>query len=166
MPFLGVWQDSLISATDEMIFFFFFFFLFTPWSRQNCVCGFTYNSPFITASRILLRLIRCTCLHPFVPGVPHMCSSFLISSLWILFHSSWRWRQQGPPKNWYPTTSLYDVRTQKTPNWTFTVVKISNLAIRILTLYSFSLYVESPSEHGLACWCLSRYPSFHYRIKV
>jgi hypothetical protein len=27
--------------------------------------------------------------------------------------SPWRWRQQGPPKHWYPTTSLHGVTVQK-----------------------------------------------------
>jgi hypothetical protein len=34
-----------------------------------------------------------------------------------VFTSPWRWRQQGPPKLRYSTTSLYDVTTQKTMNW-------------------------------------------------
>jgi hypothetical protein len=34
----------------------------------------------------------------------------------ILFASSWRWRQHGPPKRWYPNTTLHDVTTQKTSN--------------------------------------------------
>jgi hypothetical protein len=25
----------------------------------------------------------------------------------------WRWRQNGPPKGWYPTTTLHDATTQK-----------------------------------------------------
>jgi len=29
----------------------------------------------------------------------------------------WRWRQHGPPKLWYPTTTLHGVTTQKTWNW-------------------------------------------------
>jgi hypothetical protein len=34
-----------------------------------------------------------------------------------IFTSPWRWRQQGPPKRWYPTTSLHGVITQKTATW-------------------------------------------------
>jgi len=29
----------------------------------------------------------------------------------------WRWRKHGPPKRWYPTTSLYGVTTEKTTIW-------------------------------------------------
>jgi hypothetical protein len=32
------------------------------------------------------------------------------------FESSWRWRQHGPPKRWYPTTMLYGAATQETVN--------------------------------------------------
>jgi len=28
-----------------------------------------------------------------------------------------RWRQQGPPKRWYPTTTLHGITTQKTMTW-------------------------------------------------
>jgi len=28
--------------------------------------------------------------------------------------SPWRWRQQGPPNHWYPTTSKHTVTIQKT----------------------------------------------------
>jgi hypothetical protein len=31
--------------------------------------------------------------------------------------SPWRWRQHGPPKRWYPITTLHSVRTQKTLTW-------------------------------------------------
>jgi hypothetical protein len=37
------------------------------------------------------------------------------------------WRQYGPPKRWYPTTTLHGVTTQKTSIWIFTSVKTSNL---------------------------------------
>jgi len=30
------------------------------------------------------------------------------------FTSTWRWRQQGPPKHWYPTTTVHGITTQKT----------------------------------------------------
>jgi hypothetical protein len=30
---------------------------------------------------------------------------------------SWRWRQHGPPKHWYPTISLHGVTIQKTTTW-------------------------------------------------
>jgi len=28
--------------------------------------------------------------------------------------SHWRWRQYGPLKHWYPTTTLHTITTQKT----------------------------------------------------
>jgi hypothetical protein len=40
-----------------------------------------------------------------------------------------RWRQQGPSKCWYPTTTLCGVTTQETSTWIFTNVKTSNLTI-------------------------------------
>jgi len=30
----------------------------------------------------------------------------------------WRWRQHGPPKRWYPATSIHGVTTQRTDIWT------------------------------------------------
>jgi hypothetical protein len=33
--------------------------------------------------------------------------------------SPWRWRQHGPPKRWYPTTTLHGVTTQKISTWIF-----------------------------------------------
>jgi len=40
--------------------------------------------------------------------------------------STWRWRQHGPPKCWYPTAALYSVTTQKTI-WNIIAVKASKL---------------------------------------
>jgi len=47
-----------------------------------------------------------------------------------------RWRQPGPSKQWYPTTTLYGITTQKT-TWIFTTMKTSNLATfkRIVLIY-------------------------------
>jgi hypothetical protein len=42
--------------------------------------------------------------------------------------SPWRWRQQGPPELWYPTTTLHIVTTQKISTWNITAVKASKLA--------------------------------------
>jgi hypothetical protein len=41
----------------------------------------------------------------------------------------WRWRQHGPLKLWYPTTTLHGLTTQKTLTWIFTAVKTSALAL-------------------------------------
>jgi hypothetical protein len=35
----------------------------------------------------------------------------------------WRWRQQGPPKGWYPTTVLHGVTTQKTEDGGWKVLR-------------------------------------------
>jgi len=39
-----------------------------------------------------------------------------------------RWKQHGPLKRWYPTTTLHLVTTQKTSTCTIIAVKTSNLA--------------------------------------
>jgi hypothetical protein len=44
--------------------------------------------------------------------------------------TSWRWRQHGPLKRWYLNTTLHGVTTQKTSTWIFTTVKASNLSPR------------------------------------
>jgi len=36
--------------------------------------------------------------------------------------TSWRWKQHGPLKWWYPTMSLHSVTTQKTSTWNTSVV--------------------------------------------
>jgi len=36
-----------------------------------------------------------------------------LSSGW----SEWRWRQQGPPKPWYPTPAVHGITIQKTLTW-------------------------------------------------
>jgi hypothetical protein len=40
----------------------------------------------------------------------------------------WRWKQQVPPKHWYPTTSLHSVTAQKTAAWIFIAMKTLSLA--------------------------------------
>jgi len=52
--------------------------------------------------------------------------------------SPWRWRQHGPPKRWYPDTTVHGITTQKTSTWIFIAVKISKLiwaTITFLQLY-------------------------------
>jgi len=44
--------------------------------------------------------------------------------------SVWRWRQHGPPKRWYPTTTPHGVKTQNTSIWIFTAMKTSKLSER------------------------------------
>jgi hypothetical protein len=48
--------------------------------------------------------------------------------------SPWRWRQHGPLKRWYPTTTLHCVTTQETSTWIFTAVKTANLVYMCVTL--------------------------------
>jgi hypothetical protein len=62
----------------------------------------------------------------------------------------WRWRQHGPLKRWYPTTTLHDVTTQKTSTWNITVVKIS-------TLFQIILWHESNSNWVLPNTYLESY---------
>jgi hypothetical protein len=45
---------------------------------------------------------------PFTP-----CSYIIKVHLLAPCTTSWRWRHQGPPKQWYPTTTLHDATTQK-----------------------------------------------------
>jgi hypothetical protein len=42
-------------------------------------------------------------------------------------HSPWRWRQQDPPKSWYPTTTIHGVATQQTLTPVSTAVRTSAL---------------------------------------
>jgi hypothetical protein len=39
----------------------------------------------------------------------------------------WRWRQQVPPKDYYPLASLYDVTTKNTTTWMLKTAKASDL---------------------------------------
>jgi hypothetical protein len=52
-----------------------------------------------------------------------------------------RWRQHGPLKRWYPTTTLHGVMTQKNSAWIFIAVKASNLTFPawFTKEYSFKL---------------------------
>jgi hypothetical protein len=43
--------------------------------------------------------------------------------------SLWRWKEQGPPKRWYSTISLYGTTAQKT---TIIALKISNFTYNML----------------------------------
>jgi len=33
-----------------------------------------------------------------------MAMKIQVTVIWVLTCSPWRWRQHGPPKQWYPTT--------------------------------------------------------------
>jgi len=47
-----------------------------------------------------------------------------------------RWRQHGPPKRWYPTTTLHGVTIQKT--WTCTNIVILKLCPFGMKCHSFT----------------------------
>jgi len=52
----------------------------------------------------------------------------------------WRWRQHGPLKRWYVTTTLHGVTTEKTSTWIFTVVQISNPELKSFVINMFLCY--------------------------
>jgi len=52
-------------------------------------------------------------------------SSGLWSRVMINDITAWRWRQQDPPKLWYPTTSLHCVTIQETAIWYIIKCKFS-----------------------------------------
>jgi len=58
----------------------------------------------------------------------------------------WRWRQQGPPKLWYPTATLQGVTTQKTSTWIFTDVWTSDLALAILLEHETSISLQYDNQ--------------------
>jgi len=65
--------------------------------------------------------------------------------------STWRRRQNGHPKRWYPTITLRGVTTQKTSTWIFTAVKTSNFAFvtrgKIIVCVSDRSLYYSPSSY-------------------
>jgi len=58
----------------------------------------------------------------FVKHRDHVTFTFTIKQI----GKKLRWRQHGPPKRWYPTTSLHGVTSQKTATRIFTAVKTSS----------------------------------------
>jgi hypothetical protein len=107
--------------------------------HASCICIYSYTAKI--KSRIHLKNI---CYH----SVQDPLSSHLLSrnigcelsqgfwgcdaNVWeglpvFIFISSWKWRQHGSLKYWYPTTSLHSVTTQKTLTWIFTAIKTSYL---------------------------------------
>jgi hypothetical protein len=68
----------------------------------------------------------------------------------------WRWRQQGPPKLWYPTTSLRGVNTHNTVTWIVIAVKTSNFTSELFSLLLASLriphFVRGPLEKFVVWW--------------
>jgi hypothetical protein len=74
----------------------------------------------------------------------------------------WRWRQHGPPKRWYPTTTFHGVTTQKTSTWTTWHCRSVHLDIfnflrsTVSTWRSDTMLIECtkvyPKVSGLAAW--------------
>jgi hypothetical protein len=68
--------------------------------------------------------------------------------------SGWRWRQQGPPKCWYPTATQHWITIQKT-TWII-LIETSSLALPSLEADSLSASQEIPRF----LWN----PNVHYRV--
>jgi hypothetical protein len=78
-------------------------------------------------------------------STPPTCCSYIQVHLPASCTSFCRWKQQDPPKHWYPTTTLHRITTQKISNWIFTTVKTSNLASRVIApLYATELSYQRP----------------------
>jgi len=43
----------------------------------------------------------------------------------------WRWRQHGPLKHWYLTTTLHSVTTQKTLTWDHQIKTPENIVANV-----------------------------------
>jgi hypothetical protein len=50
---------------------------------------------------------------------------FVMACSVVVVTSPWRWRQHGPLKHWYPTTTLHSNTTQKTSTWILIGMKTS-----------------------------------------
>jgi hypothetical protein len=68
--------------------------------------------------------------------------------------TQWRWRQQGPPKRRCPTTSLHGVTTHKTTTWIFIAVKAPGLAAGKMysVLWTWNVIIVYAKAHN---WSLS-----------
>jgi len=102
-----------------------------------------HHSPFNTSITIPFCSLLGAGLYPLFYFLPIPMPSFPVpftSPLW--------WRQQGPSKSWYPTATLHNITTQKTSNWIFSTMKISDLA---LISYHISTQCHNPEDHNLHC---------------
>jgi len=75
--------------------------------QSDCFLGYL---PILFASNFILA-----------PNILRWCLA-LLKMCWALmrdlrFSRLWRWRQQDPPKRWYPTVTPHGVITQKTATW-------------------------------------------------
>jgi len=65
--------------------------------------------------------------------------------------SPWRWRQHGPPKRSYSTSSLYDVKTQKIKTWTF-IFTLNTEAARpseTFVFYLITVRCHNPEDNDM-----------------
>jgi hypothetical protein len=65
------------------------------------------------------------------------------TAVWV-----WRWKQQDPPKRWYPTTSLYGVITQKTVTSISITVKTSKTCFNTWSQELATGLFPKPVEFG------------------
>jgi len=57
----------------------------------------------------------------------------------FIYTTLWRWKQLGPLKHWYPTTTRHNVTVQKNSTWIFTATKTPKLALLLSTGKSIHL---------------------------
>jgi hypothetical protein len=78
----------------------------------HCLYQFSFGS-WWTIWNVLITYIKPK-IRSYYSCFMHRFWAYFIFKLWSSSH--WRWRQHGPPKHWYPTTSLC-ITTQKTTTW-------------------------------------------------
>jgi len=70
------------------------------------------------------------------------------------FTLPWRWRQHGPPKRCYPTTSLHYVATQKTKIWNFITSRVCSVefvAFPGVLMYSQCILLQVAVVPEISC---------------
>jgi hypothetical protein len=77
--------------------------------------------------------------------------------------SPWRWRQHGPTKRLYPTTTLHGFTNQKTSTSVFTAVKISNLASNLYRRFLYMFILTDNSTTFIECAVTNKF-LVHYFV--